>query len=95
MLLIVIVAFISTRVFFRRAKEIGIHPGKAASIPFLVAGIMLAVTYVLAFGISHAFEAFKVAPRTTWLFGCALDCFLLLTYLYMISRNWAMLSAGR
>lgn len=95
MLVILIVAFIATRAFFQRAKEIGVHPGKAASIPFFVAGIMLAVTYLFAAGISSVFTYFEVAPGTRRWFGYSVDCLLILTYLLIIKRNWAILSAGR
>ncbi|TVQ00728.1 MAG: hypothetical protein EA381_06885 [Planctomycetaceae bacterium] len=53
MLLIVIVAFIATTAFYRQAKLVGVHPGKAASIPFVTAGILLAVAYVTSLALTH------------------------------------------
>ncbi|XZE35493.1 hypothetical protein SH501x_000991 [Pirellulaceae bacterium SH501] len=89
-----IVAFISTVGFFRRAKEIGIHPGKAASVPFIAAGVMLAVTYLSAFVIGHLFSAMNVSVETAGWFGFAMDWFLVLAYLFFIKRNWDTLSSA-
>lgn len=95
MLLVVIVAFIATVGFFRRAKEIGIHPGKAASVPFIAAGAMLAVTYLSAFAIGRLFSATNVSVETARWFGFAMDWFLALAYLLFIKRNWDTLSFAK
>jgi len=94
MLLIVIVAFIATVGFYRRAKEIGIHPGKAASVPFIAAGVMVAVTYVSAVVIGRLFAAMNISVETAGWFGFAMDWFLVLAYLFFIKRNWDTLSSA-
>nr|MCU0714423.1 hypothetical protein [Pirellula sp.] len=46
--IIVIIAFLATVGFYRRANQIGIHPGKAAMIPFVGAGLLLLFTHLAA-----------------------------------------------
>ena len=94
MLLIVIVAFIATVGFFRRAKEIGIHPGKAARVPFIAAGVMVAVTYLSAVVTGRLFSAMHVSVETARLFGFAMDWFLVLAYVLFIKRNWDKICTG-
>ena len=93
MLLIVIIAFIATVGFFRRAKEIGIHPGKAASVPFIAAGVMIAVTYLSALVIGRLFSFSNFSMESARWFGFAMDLFLVLAYLIFIKRNWDILCA--
>jgi hypothetical protein len=93
MLLIVIIAFIATVGFFRRAKEIGIHPGKAASVPFIAAGLMIAVTYLSALVIGRLFSVINFSMESARWFGFAMDLFLVLAYLIFIKRNWDILCA--
>lgn len=95
MLLIVIVAFIATVGFFRRAKAIGIHPGKAASVPFIAAGVTIAVTYLFAVVIGRLFASMNVSVESARWFGFAMDWFLVLAYLFFIKRNWDILCSEK
>ena len=91
MLLIVIVAFVATVGFFRRAKQIGIQPGKAAGIPFIAAGVMIAVTYLSAVVIGRLFSAMNFSVESARWFGFSMELFLVLAYLFFIKRNWDIL----
>jgi len=90
--LIVIFAFLATIVFYRRAKQIGIHPGKAASIPFVGAGMMLVFTYLGAFAIGRILMNTDVSTNAITWFGRGIDWCLILSYCYYIKRNWDLLS---
>ena len=92
MLLIVIVAFVATVSFFRRAKEIGLHPGKTASVPFIAAGAMIATTYISAVGMGRFFATIGVSADIAGWIGFSMDWFLILAYLVFIKRNWDILS---
>lgn len=92
--LIVIIAFLSTIGFYGRAKQIGIHPGKAAAIPFIGAGLMLAFTYLAALGFGVFLGNKNVPDRTQFWIARAIDCFLVLSYGYYIKRNWDVLCAS-
>ncbi len=94
MLLIVIVAFVATVGFFRRAKQIGIYPGKAASVPFIAAGAMLGVTYLCAVVIGRLFSVVNVSLEIAKWLGFAMEWFLVLAYLFFIKRNWDMLTSA-
>jgi len=63
-LLIVIVALVSTVAFYRQAKRIGVHAGKAAGVPFIAAGIFLAFTYISSFGINYVGVAMNASVAT-------------------------------
>ena len=89
MLLIVIVALIATGAFYRRAKHIGIHPGKAASIPFIAAGIALLIAYLASLGIARLAGAAQASPFTVRVVVIMLNLFVLLAYMTVIRRNWA------
>lgn len=94
MLFIVIVAFIATVGFFRRATEIGIHPGKAASVPFIALGVMLAVTHLSAVVLGCLFAAMNASSETARWLGFSMDWFLVFAYLFFIKRNWDILSSA-
>lgn len=93
MLFLVIVAFIATVSFFRRAREIGIHPGKAASIPFFAAGMMLALAYLMALAIRRVLDAMNVPAQHAEWAVVGLNWALVLAYLVFITRNWGTISA--
>lgn len=88
MLLLVIVAFIATRGFFRRAKEIGIHPGKAASIPFIILGVLVTAASLATAIAGQIFSAINLSDGHTRGFGLALDWFVFVSYFIFIKRNW-------
>jgi hypothetical protein len=90
--LIVIIAFLATVGFYRRAKQIGIHPGKAASIPFIGAGLMLVFSYLASLGLGRLLSITTVSDWTVYLIARAIDCCLILAYCYYIKRNWDVLA---
>lgn len=92
MFLICLVAFLATIGFYRRAQQIGIHPGKAASLPFLVAGLMSAVMVVGAAGIGIVLDTMQASHDVKVWTGRILDGCLILTYLAYIKRNWDILT---
>lgn len=75
--LILVIAFLATGGFYRRARQIGIHPGRAVSIPFVGAGLMLAFTYVVDFVVRQLLESTDVSERAvSWMYYFfGLDCF--------------------
>lgn len=91
MLLILIVALIATTAFYRQAKRAGVHPGKAASVPFIAAGIILAGAYLASLGIAQIAIAVGASEFTVNAVNLMLNLFLLLAYLALIARNWRML----
>lgn len=88
MLLIVVVAFVATVGFYRRAREIGIRPGKAASVPFIAANAMIAVSYLFAVATGRLFTAINVSAETSVWMGLALEWLLAFAYVFFIKRNW-------
>ncbi|MGN6546808.1 MAG: hypothetical protein ACTHK7_17260 [Aureliella sp.] len=91
MLLILIVALIATTAFYRQAKRAGVHPGKAASVPFIAAGIVLAAAYLASLGIAKIAMAVGASEFTVSAVNLMLNLFMLLTYLALIGRNWRAL----
>ena len=92
MLLIVIVALITTSAFYRRAKLMGIHPGKFASIPFIAAGVILAIAYVGSLAIAQLAVSVDAASNTSHAVHFMLNLFLLALYLMLIRRIWTALT---
>lgn len=92
MLLIVIVALITTGAFYRRAKLVGVHPGKAASVPFMAAGIALALAYLASLAIARIAVATHASAFTLNAVNIMLNVFVLLAYLTLIQRNWLALA---
>jgi hypothetical protein len=93
--LIVIIALVATFGFYKRAEQIGIHPGKAASIPFVGAGWMLAFTYLSSFWIGRFLSATAVSERTVYWLVRAIEWSLMLWYCYYVKRNWDVLCASK
>ena len=91
MLLLTFVALFSTIAFYRRAKQIGISPGRAASLPFVVLGIFLALGFVGGYLIAHLGNAANISNTTILTMAWLLDLFLILAYLKFIHRNWQAL----
>jgi hypothetical protein len=92
-LLLVIVALIATTAFYRRAKAGSVHPGKAASVPFIAAGIFFVVGYSISYVLGMFAAWSDAAPVTVRLILRMADAFLVLAYLLFISRNWNALAA--
>lgn len=93
MLLIVIVALIATTAFYRQAKLVGVHPGKAASIPFIAAGIILALTYVGSVVLTKFMLAADGSKFTVGAIRFMFHAFVFVAYLMLIRRNWLALTA--
>ena len=92
MLLISIVALIATTAFYRQAKTRGMQPGKAASIPFVAAGIFLITGIGFASILNRVALAVYVGPGTVRAILLMANVFLLLGYLQVIHRNWQLLA---
>lgn len=91
MYLIAIVALIATSAFYCRAKCAGLHPGKAASVPFIAAGILFGCAYLASIGIAKIATATNASPFTVNAVEFMLNVFLLLAYLMVIRKNWIAL----
>lgn len=91
MLLVVVVAFIATVGFYRRAREIGIRSGKAASVPFIAANAMIAASCLFAVATGRLFAAINVSVETSVWMGLAMEWFLAFAYVFFIKRNWVTL----
>ena len=91
MLLIVIVAFIATTAFYRQAKLIGVQPGKAASLPFVGAGICLLIAYLAGPVILRLANNYHASSATIDSIQWMLSGFVLLAYLAWIRRTWLSL----
>jgi len=89
--LIAIVALIATIAFYRRAKIVGLHPGKAASIPFVTVGILLGCGYLASLGIAKIAIAFNASYFTWTAVNFMLNLFLILAFLTVIRRTWMSL----
>ena len=92
MIAIAVFAFISTIAFYRIAKTKGLHPGKAASIPFVFAGIWFITAYLISKLISDLENPFGISGSTLEKIIWMADLFLVLTYLAAISKYWKNIS---
>ena len=92
MLLLTIVALLSTIAFYQRGKQIGISPGRAASLPFFVLGIFLVVGFVGAHLIDYLDRSTNVSSTTLLTVAWMFNLFLILAYLKFIHRNWLVLN---
>lgn len=91
MLLIVTTAFIATGAFFREAQRVGIHPGKAASVPFLNASILLSFSLVASHCLSGLSYAFEASPQVEYFIGLMLNLMILCLFFRSISLSWKSL----
>lgn len=85
---------IATTAFYRRAKAVNVHPGKAAGVPFIAAGLTLIVGYCTSFAVNTLAAWADVAPATVRMMAFMSNMFLLLAYLLLISRNWGALTTA-
>lgn len=93
MLFVLVVAFVATVGFYRRAREIGVHPGKSASVPFIAAGVLIAVTHICGILVGYLTIALDVPENTMHAIGTGMDWSLILAYIVFIKRNWGTLTA--
>lgn len=95
MYLLVFVAFVSTMGFYRRAKAVGMHPGKMASIPFIAWGLL--VLFEIALGIAVGLICIGLGA-SDWVISTMLgmlEIFIMLAYLLLIRRYWLWLSYAK
>ncbi len=87
MLLLVVIAFVSTGSFFRIAREHGSHPGRAASTPIVGLAAVLITNHFASKLLTMALARFEVAVnfQSTILFIYSL--FLILAYLVFLRKN--------
>lgn len=88
-----ILALIATTAFYRQAKVLNAHPGRAASVPFVAAGLFLIVGYFTSFALSKLAAWSGVGPGTVRIMAFMADLFLILAYLLLIRRNWLALTS--
>ena len=88
MLLLAIVAFIATRMFYRAAAGSGYHIGKAASAPVIGLMVVLAANHVVVSALLAVFVRINVgesvASRIVWLNGL----FVVGAYLVFLRKNY-------
>jgi hypothetical protein len=92
LLLIVILALIATTAFYRQALARHVHPGKAASVPFVTAGLFLIAGYCTSFALNKFAEWTDAAPTTVRIMSLMANFFLILAYLLLVRRNWLALT---
>ncbi len=88
MLLLVIVALIATRVFFRTARESGLHAGKAASAPMIGLMIILVANHLLMAALIALLAQIAITDsvRSTIIFLNSL--FVVALYLVFLRNNF-------
>ena len=92
MLLLAVVALISTGAFFRASKRSGHHPGKMASLPFLALGIVTATNY-LAFPLLERLLTQVVSSAgITALITIGYNIFVACLYLVLIRHTWQIVN---
>jgi len=92
MLLLTLLAFFSTIAFYRRGKQVGVSPGRAASLPFIVLGIFLTLEIIGAHLIAYLGKLADVSNSTLLTMAWVFYIFLILAYLQFINRNWKVLT---
>lgn len=95
MLFIAIVALIATPTYYRRAKKNGKHPGKAARIPFTVAGCYFVFLYLSAKGIDGLAALLDLTEIGRRGMHLSLNLFAILTYIVLINRTLETLQSTK
>jgi hypothetical protein len=93
MLILCVVAFIATTAFLRQAKLAGVHPGKAASIPFLALGFVLIVEYLIVCITTEVALAFELSDNSIEWILLPMHLFMVLAYLALVRSNWILLAS--
>lgn len=91
MLLILIVAFIATRQFYKAAKLRGSHPGKAASVPIIAACVLLIADKFASPMLLAVMESVGVSEVTCGIIATGYNFLLVLIYLVYLRKNWRAL----
>lgn len=94
MLLMIIVAAIATTAFYRRANSLGLSPGRAASLPFIVVGIFLVIAFLAARLIEYLAVRIPLGDGTVKSIALTFDILMVLGYLIFIRRNWNVLNSA-
>ena len=92
MLLLLTIALISTLAFYRRGKQVGISPGRAASYPFVALGLFLVFSHLTSHLIVMLINANEPSKTTVMAIGFGFNLLVVLAYLKFISRNWQVLN---
>ena len=93
MLLLSIVAFFATTAFYSAAKRRGLHPGRAAMLPFVVLGILLIFAYFGELLLTKLLMMVETSQSTDFAISFGFNLFLLCTYLAFIRKNWVVLNS--
>ena len=93
MLILCVVAFIATNAFLRQAKLAGVHPGKAASIPFFALGFFLIIEYSIVSIMTEVALAFELSDNFMEWILLPMYLFMVLAYLALIRSNWTLLAS--
>lgn len=93
MLVLVIVALVATTAFYRQARIVNVSPGKAASVPFVAAGLFLIASYCTSLGLGSFTAWSGISPAIARSIAYMANAFYILAYLALIRRNWQALNA--
>ncbi|MFT5303848.1 MAG: hypothetical protein ACI814_004670 [Mariniblastus sp.] len=93
MFILAVIAFFATLAFFRRAKSIGVSPGRAASLPWVVFGVFAIVAFVAEKCFESIFSNLDISPGIASAIVFAFDAMFVLAYLQFIKKNWEALKS--
>ena len=93
MLLLSIVAFFATTAFYSAAKRRGLHPGRAAMLPFVVLGVLLIFAHFGELLLTKLLMMVETSQSTDFAISFGFNLFLLCTYLAFIRKNWGVLNS--
>jgi hypothetical protein len=91
MLLLLVVAFLSTPAFFVNARRRNYHPGRAASLPFLALGLLLIADHFGSQALAKLLDLTVTSTTICTIILYSYNIFLVCLYLAFISRNWIAL----
>ena len=92
MILLLVVAFLSTSSFYVAAKQRGYHPGKAASLPLLVLCLLLIADYFTSPLLAAALDSSGASHTACMIAAFGYNVFIISIYLTFVRRNWHALN---
>ena len=92
MMLLAVVALISTGAFFRTSRRNGHHPCKTASLPFLALGIVIAANYLTLPMLERLLSQTVSSAGINTLISFAYNIFVICLYLVFIRHVWRILN---
>ncbi|QEG21509.1 hypothetical protein MFFC18_13650 [Mariniblastus fucicola] len=92
MLLMAIVALISTRSFYKTAAANGFHPGKAAGTPMLGLMLVLAINHLLMAASLFVSDRFTISDSTQSWIVTLNGIFVILAYLVFLRENYKVIN---